>query len=350
MYEHKIEDYTFVLYDIMFYGEKPNDDGKCDSLLCERGKCICIDHEQTGLLRKLLSEEDQIVLPFEDEWPFSLNLQNILREENRCAQSEKKMYRNIFFPEYEEIVFRLPEAYYVYNHHLLDVIKSIPILYTTNSMHKIKERDSLIYLCRYAPCAERYLSVLLRGVICRTIGCCKNAETPEEKEAYARKLVKSLNRLKTVLNQNDKKILYQCIDNVNTYISKWDKLNSNISVSLNLPISHELMVYWEELNDCTENLTAKNEDGRHDKLYCLLKKILETADIRTTDFPELPFAEYKDAADIKTDYDKVIDILDHVKHDTNKLEKIWTILSRIFWSGEDIPTDEMEKMIRIADF
>ncbi|MDE7476819.1 MAG: hypothetical protein K2M91_02525 [Lachnospiraceae bacterium] len=208
----------------------------------------------------------------------------------------------------------------------------------------------MIYLCKYAPCAEKYLSVLLRAVICRTIACCKKAETPEEKESYAEELIESLNCLKTVLDQDDDEIIRWCIDNVNTYIEKWEKLYPSICESLRLPVISELQKYLEKLSDVTESLTTKDEAGRHNKLYCLLQKILETADICTTDLPKLPFVEYEDAADIKTDYDKVIDILDHVKQNTDKLTEIWTILSHIFWSGEDIPTDEMEKMIQIAGY
>ncbi len=40
MCEHKIEDDTFILYNVMFYDESITENDKCDSLKCEEGKCI----------------------------------------------------------------------------------------------------------------------------------------------------------------------------------------------------------------------------------------------------------------------------------------------------------------------
>lgn len=348
MCEHKIEDYTFVLYNIMLYNENKNNCTECDNLQCKWGNCICIDHEQTGLLRRLLSEEDQIAFSFDNKRSIFLNLQNRLRREDLCQQSEDELYHNRFSSGYEEIVNQLIEAYRVSNLHLLDVIKALPIQYATNSLHGLEERNPLLFLCKYAPCSEKYLSILFRALICKTIGCCKRAKIREEKEAYAKELVKLLNHLKAVLDKDDKQVIHQCMSGANRFISKWSLLKSKSCKILKQTIENELMVYLENLADSTENFKANQEAGRHHQMYCLLKKILETADINTEDLPKLPFAEYENAADIKTDYDTVIEILDCVKQSTDKLAKIWTILSRIFWSGEDIPTDELENIKQIA--
>lgn len=90
------------------------------------------------------------------------------------------------------------------------------------------------------------------------------------------------------------------------------------------------------------------DEPRHHKLYCLLKKIFVTADLSITALPELPFTDYEDAQDIITDYDCVMDILERVKQEEDKLKEIWEILSRIFWDYDDIPADAIERMRNIA--
>lgn len=344
MCEHKIADYTFVLYNVLFYNGKPNNSDKCSSLLCKRGSCICIDHEQTGLLRTLLSGEDTIVLPFVKGQQFSMNLQNILHKENLCQQTELELYCNRFSPECEEHVNKMMEVYGVSNLCLLDVIKTLPIQYATNSLHKFEERDSLLYLCRYAPCSEKYLSILFRALICRTIGCCKKAKTREEKEAYATELVAVLKRLKSILEQDDEQLRSQYQRGAIIFMQNWQLLESDLCKSLTDPILWELMDYSKNLMESSENSKENLEEGKHYYMYRLLKKILETADISTTDFPELPFKDYPDSASFEPANNKVLSILDQAKN-AGKLNEIWTILFNVFWNEDEIPSEEIENML-----
>lgn len=342
MCEHKIADYTFVLYNVLFYNGKPNNSDKCSSLLCKRGSCICIDHEQTGLLRKLLSDEDTIVLPFVKGQPFSKNLQNTLHKEYLCQQTGLELYCNSFSPECEEYVNKMMEVYGVSSLCLLDVIKTLPVQYATNSLHKFEERDSLLYLCRYAPCSEKYLSILFRALICRTIGCCEKAKTREEKEAYVTELVAVLNRLKAILEQDDEQLRNQYQRGAIIFMENWQLLESDLCKSLTDTMLCELMDY---LQNYSEYSNQNLEEGKHYHLYALLKKILETADISTTDFPDLPFRDYQDAADFECEYVKVQSILDQAKRDTDKLNEIWKTLFDIFWSEDEIPSEEIDHML-----
>ena len=328
------------------------EDNQCDSKQCNTKKCICMDNEQAGLFRKLLSEEDQIVMDLmEGEGRFFFqNMQSRLFEERICHQTPfdqniycNVFYRNRYFPHCKEKLCQIVEAYMYSDNNLMNVIKSVPTIFATNSLHKIGERDSLIYLCRYSPCAERYISVLLRAIICRTIGCCQRAKNQEEKEAYVSELAKLLHRLAAVLDQDSSEMVDQCIDTAERYIDMWKDTGLGKSVVGN--ISHELQEYGEELRRAKRKRLVTYEEGRYDKLYRILKKILETADVSITALPDLPFADFEDG---ETDYDTVMDILDNVKNDAGKLTKIWSILSLIFWSGEDIPSDKMEQMERLG--
>ncbi len=347
---HKIEDYTFALYNIMFADIEADDE--CYSLMCKDGKCICLDYEQAGLLRKLLSDEDQIAMFSKGERFYFRNLQSSLLIEGICEQisADKEIYcdvffRNRFFPEYKEKLCQIITACGACHNNLMNVIKSIPTIYMTNSLHKIEERDSLIYLCIYSPCTERYISILLRAIICRTIGCCQRAENRESKESYVYELAKLLNRLAALLVRDDRKIVNQCINAVEEYNVIWENFQEDVGEALTRTISNGLQEYRKELEGYIEKRVDAYEEGRHNKLYCILKKILETADMSVTALPDFQFADFE--CEI-TDYDKVINLLDSVKSDAEKLDKIWSILSRIFWEGEDIPTDDLEQMERIA--
>lgn len=342
MCEHKMADYTFVLYNVLFYDEKLNNSNRCSSLLCKRGNCICIDHEQTGLLRKLLSDEDTIVLPFIKGQPFSKNLQNTLHKENLCQQTKLELYHDRFPSVYNTRLDRMITEYLVSSFCLLDVIKTLPVQYATNSLHKFENRDSLLYLCRYAPCSEKYLSILFRALICTTIDCCQKAKNDAEKKAHAEGLVSVLNRLKEIFEQEDKQLMNQYQHGAITFMTNWQLLESDLCKSLTNTVSRELTDY---LGKYSENLNNNLEEGKHYHLYALLKKILETADISTTDFPDLPFRDYPDAADFECEYTTVQSILETAKQNADTLNEIWKTLYNIFENGDEIPSEEIDHML-----
>lgn len=350
MSKHKIEDCTSVLYNIAFVDPKKDD--KCYSLMCRDGKCICMDREQSGLLRKILSEEDQMAMEYAGERFFFQNLQSQLFQEGVCKQSlasqdtyyETLFYNRFLLPEDEEKLCEIIEAYRFLNRNLMDVIKSIPTIHMVNATLDIKERNSLIYLCIYSPYAERYMSILFRAIICRTIGCCQKGETQEEKEQYVCELAKLFEQLAELYDKDTQEIINTIAKCVERYIDGWKKIESGQCGAEVRNILNELQVYSRELENAATRHMAE-EEGRYSKLYCILKKILETADISVKGLPDLPFADFEDE---KTDYDKVVNILDIVKNDEAKRKEIWSILSRIFWGGEDIPTDEIEEMEQIA--
>lgn len=347
MSEHKIEDCTHSLYNIWFAGAKRKNE--CLSIRCSKGSCICIDREQTGLLRKVLSKEDRMAMSFVGERAFFQNLQNPLWEEDICgdAVTDKTIYCNALFcnkfsPVDEGNVCQIIKEYNVKG--LLDVIKMIPAIYTTNSLHRFEERESLIYLCKYAPDAEGYITVLLRMVICATIDCCQKAKTKEQKEAYEGSLVKLFNRLETVLYQDYGKMDKYCIENVEAYSEIWKKTKLKCCKPYALAILSELQTYRQELEESVERPEMTEETNRHQKLYSLLKKILTTADVSAKNLPELFLVDCGDSENTKTEYDEIMEILDEVKSDAGKLGETWEILSRIFEVGEDIPAYELAKM------
>lgn len=348
----KMIDHTFILYNVMFYNQNKTD--SCYSKLCEGEKCICIDREQSGLLRKLWSPDDMIAACVSDEYLFFLNEQNPLQEYDLCKDSPREiaskypLFRNRFFPEYIEILNGMSELPVSSALSMMNVVKTIPILYTTNSMHSFKERESLIYLCKYAPCTETYQLILLRALICKAIGCCQRASL-EEKENYLAGLTDFLNRLKIKLEQDDKDMIDQCAENVEMYIQKWNELiRTDESLRFSGPsIGNELQDYLNELVGISEKSSTADSTGTRYNLYLLLKKILQTANLSISDLPELPFENYRNS--VGTDYDQVIDILDNVRHDTDKLREIWAILAQVFWRSEDITKEEIEKMMQVAD-
>lgn len=352
MCEQKMIDHTFILYNVMFYNQNKTD--SCYSKLCERGKCICIDREQTGLLRKLWSPDDMIAVCVSDEHFIFTNEQNPLQEDDFCKDSPREiaskypLFRNRFFPEYTEILNGMRGLPASFAPSMMNVLKTIPILYTTNSMHSFKERDSLIYLCKYAPCTETYQLILFRALICKAIGCCQRASL-EEKENYLSDLTDFLNRLKKKLEQDDQDMINQCAENVERYIQEWDKLiQTDASLLFFAPsIGDALQDYLNELVGISERSSTADNTGTLYNLYLLLKKILETANLSISGLPELPFENYRYSEG--TDYDQVIDILDNVRHDTGKLREIWEILAQVFWKGEDIIKEEIEKMMQVAD-
>lgn len=352
MCEQKMVDHTFILYNVMFYNQNKTD--SCYSKLCEGEKCICIDCEQTGLLRKLWSPDDMIAACVSNEHFFFSNEQNPLQKDDLCKDSPREIVNkyqllsNRFFPEYTEILSGMREFPVSSAPSMMNVVKTIPILYTTNSMHSFKERDSLIYLCKYAPCTETYQLILLRALICKAIGCCQRASL-EEKENYLSGLTDFLNRLKKKLEQDDKLMIDQCAENVGMYIQKWYELiRTDASLLFSGPsIGNELQDYLNELVGISERSSTADNTGTCHNLYLLLKKILETADLSISDLPELPFENYRNS--VGTDYDQVIDILDKVRHDTGKLKEIWAILAQVFWRSEDITKEEIEKMMQVAD-
>ena len=306
MCEQKMIDHTYIFYNVMFYNQNEGD--SCCSQLCAWEKCICIDNEQVGLLRKLLSPNDLIEVWSLGEHFVFKNSQNPLKKNDFCEDSSEEiannysLFPNRFFPHYVEIMEKMIQARNCPVLGVKNVVKAIPILYTTNSKHGFKERDSLIYLCKYAPCAETYLMILFRALICKAIGCCQSAN-PEEKEKYLTDLINFLNRLKEILEQDDKDMIEQCDRNVQRYLQKWCELINRADMPC-MPITDELQDYLKELEGLKGETSSVNSAGTLYNLYLLLKKILETADLSVSKLPKLPFENFSNS--VGTDYDQVI--------------------------------------------
>ena len=336
--EQEIKDCTPAFYNVIFDRKT-----KCYSSSCIDGKCICMDSEQAGLLRKLLSEDDQISMNFEGERVVFKNSQSHPLQEWVCSQASEaeSVYSQKFFThqnifkgsELQEIL----DGFIKLGNGYEDVFKSIPVIYMINYSKDIRSRDTLINLCVYASCAEQYLYVLFRAVICRTIGCCKMAKSQEE---YASELAKLFGRLDNLLNSRTegKRRLLQVIDD---YITAWRNMNDEEGIADARMIFNLLNEYRKHLLDSEKETFFDRERERYGNLYCLLKKILETENISTKNFPVLNFV---DMTKNDTEYEDIIKILDAAKGDIEKLDRILSELNMIFWSGIDIPSETIEIM------
>lgn len=356
MCARKIEDAAFDLYNIIFYESGAEPDECASLLLCERGKCICVDHEQTGLLRGLLSVHDQIILSDEEGRIAFENLQNKIQNKYICQQATSSetpfyntFYPNRFSPECKDGVLSMIRSPSAGHSSVVDVVVSIPLLYAVNSRFPFHERNSLIYLCRYAPCAAQYISALLGAVIYKTIGYCQNA-SQKEKEAYVSRLTNFLNFLISILKNGNSEIKNQYIESLDIYERTWENLFFDRK-ALAMPLIDALEDYRNELADQTEITLDERDIGTFHSMYCLLRKLLQTADIsgwKLRKMPESLFMGEKRDPSEATDYGAIIKILDIVKRDAEKLGEIWRVLSRIFFRGVEVPAEELEKMRGIA--
>ena len=341
----ELEDYVPILYNVIFEGAK-----ECYSHSCEDGKCICMDSEQMGLLRKMLSEDDEIVMDLTGGKAVFKNMQSKLIAGWICRQAPKTGKRGsetFFFRGNllgdKEAKIKLEELGAI-GSAFEEVIKSIPVIIKTNYSHNIENRDTLINLCAYAACSEKCIYILFRAVICRTIGCCQRAGNQEEKEQYAAKVAEMFERLNCLYRESNeiRGILH---DDIESYISDWYNIKDDEVKGLIRNICRVLEEYRKEIQMSKGNLLQVYEKGKCEKLYCILKKIFETGNVSTKGFPKL---EFDSSEQDGTEYDAIIDMLDKVKDNQEKLSRIWEKLFRVFWTDVEVPSESIEEMQKIC--
>lgn len=338
--QQKIEDYVPVLYNINFDTKKG-----CDSHTCKKGKCICMDEEQAGLVRKIYSEDDQIAMDLVDSRFVFRNLQQKCIDELVCNTTADTYGRGSLFKingYIEEKFNQLLDALAKYGSNVIaDVWNTIPVVFMVNSVQKIQDRNTLVDLCVYAPCPERYLFILFRAAICRTVGCCKNAKNDLEKTQYAQELAKLFCKLNDQFKQRSQ------IDRLRAVIREYARNCYNKEQGLIRNVANVLDEFEKQLRTGSGRKISDYDLAKCGNLYSILLKILQTGEMSIDSFPTLEFVKESTNA---TEYDEIVQILERVQHDKEKLASVLTELSNVFWKDVDVSSEALAKMENIAKF
>ncbi len=345
--KREIKCYTPGLYNIVC-GEGNE---RCNGYSCEEGKCICMDKEQEGLLRKLVSRQDLLIMNINGDRICFVNLASSFVEEWICSYETKGECSKNFFDFTKSIndaeLQKFLENRSGGNIEYDDILKVIPVIYMINFSNKIEDRNPIINLCVFSDCQDFYLTEVFKSVICRTIACCKKAEKQEQKDAYVHTLALMIKRLNDTFNkQISEKDKVVCA--IDSYSQAWRKSKSKIKWGTRA-ISHMLETYRKDVEEKIENTREISEEYKYDKLYSISKKILETSGVSTDILPSLSFVnierinnEYQ-----YTEYDEILGILDAVKSDKDKLVNVWDAINKIFLYDAEVSTEDIEELQQI---
>lgn len=345
MEPRKIEDCIPVLYNIIFAA----DSDACEIVACRSGKCICMDMEQAGLLRKILSDDDQIIMDIDAKRTIYINLQNKYREEFACDDAVSEENRRLFFRKnrdsnLDEIKKIFREIARSWNH-FADVWQTIPVVYMINENQSILNRNTLVHLCAYAPCPERFLYIFFRVAICKTAGYCKHMEDNLQTQQYANNLAKLFQSLNAAFKGRGIKEEKQLDRAIDEYIRQCRTQEPYVDMHEVRNMANQLEAYRREQPGFWRTISS-HELARCGKLYEIVLKIFQTVDISTAAFPDLVFVKKKLTG--YTEYDEIIHILDAVKNDQKKLFEILSEVSCVFSKDVDVPTESIEEMQKIV--
>ncbi len=319
---------------------------KCINETCIYGKCICMDSEQSELLQGILIKEDFTGMDIRNGRCLFRNLQQGAGGDRRCplaVQGNSQLseglipYRDLTdrdrLGSMIEYVVRSGQADFA------DMLGSIPAVYMINSSRELDDRESLINLCVYASCPQRYLDQLLRAVICHTIGCYKKTD-PGEWSAYARKIAKLFDSLNNLFEHSEEQI-EELLEVMDLYYIKLGEKGGRIHFAQNM-----LGECRDRMRNVRDRKLAICEGEKSRQWYRILKKIFQIMGLSVKAFPELTFV---DSRKQPSDYDDIIEVLDDVKADREKAWKVLEKIQNVFYNGLDITDEEViQELQRIA--
>lgn len=338
----EIKDLIPEVYNIRF-GQTLKD---CINEVCTLGKCICMDSEQAGLLQGILLKEDFIGMEIRGGRCLFRNLQQGDGQKQRCLQAaEGKGLPDWFIPHRNRIDREQLDAMILQlgrsrRTDFADMLGSVPAVYMINSSRELDKRESLINLCVYTSCPQRYLDQLLRAVICYTVGCYKKAD-PSEWGTYTQKVAEIFRRLNSLF-EHSRERMEELLEVVDAYMVELGQGGSGLRLAQNT------------LSECRERMQAASdiriricEGDKSRQWYRILKKIFQIMGMPVKEFPELTFVDFQRQP---SDYDDIIRILDDVKADRVKACKVLEIIQNVFYNGQDITEEEViQELQRIAE-
>ena len=297
---------------------------------CKEGKCICMDVEQLGLLRKVLSEEDQLLINLVEEHVYTQNLKNHI-DENWICSIESNFFgygKTLKKKEIKEILEK-----FAYERGMIEeTFKVITVIYAINSSEKTENRNTIVKLSMYATFSEKYASILFQALICLTLGYCMRETNKEEKECYKAALINLFNELNMV------DISMQ--DRLCASIDKYRRVLLDTSCSVASVIAYSLGIYQKELMKKGFNLSDGGK-RKINQLYKVLRVLLDIAGISVEELPELSMVAGlpEEAEVIKKEYDSVIDLLEEAKSEERRLKFVLEELNKAFWKSIEIYTE-----------
>lgn len=320
--------------------------GSCMNEACKYGKCICMDSEQAGLLQGILVKEDFIGMDIRKGNFLFFNLQHgAAQADQKCPQAVQGNERlpDWFVPHrnlvgWEELDRQIGEAVRDGQADFADMLGSVLAVYMINSSRELDERESLLSLCVYASCPQRYLDQLLRAVICYTIGCYKKGDTTKWSE-YTQKITELFHKLNILFDNSEKRIeeLMEVMDHYFTRLGVKGK-GSQIRMAQNV-----LGECRDRIKNVPNRKLAVCEGEKSKQWYRILKKIFEIMGMPMKGFPELNFVDPKISP---SDYDDIIQIMNDVMADQNKTCQVLEKIRDVFYYGRDITDDEVIQELR----
>lgn len=339
----EIKDLIPAVYNIS--SDRTSED--CINEACKYGKCICMDSEQAALLQGILIKEDFIGMDIQEGRCLFRNLQQGTGQNQRCSQA---IQGNNRLPDWlipyrdqddrDKLDSMIENAVQNGQADFVDMLGAVPAIYMINSSRELEDRESLINLCVYASCPQRYLDQLLRAVICYTIGCYKKAN-PDVWSDYTQKIAAMFCRLNHLFDHSEER-MEKLLEAMDIYYNKLGEKGGRIHFAQNM-----LGECRDKMRNAQDRKLAICEGEKSKQWYRILKKIFEIMGMSVEGFPELTFV---DSRMQPSDYDDIIQVLDKVRKERDKASKVLEKIRAVFYSEKDIVDEEViQELRRIAE-
>ncbi len=312
----------------------------CTGEACKCGKCICMDGEQAALLQGILIKEDFIAMDIREGKTVFRNIQQGACQDLRCQWAVQE-FVDWLIPhrdriQRDKLECLIDSAVQSGQADFVDMLGSVPAVYMINSYRELEDRESLINLCVYASCPQRYLDQLLRAVICCTIGCYLKGNS-DEWSAYAEKTAEMFGSLNDLFEHSEERI-EELLEVMDDYYIRLGRKGGRIHFAQNM-----LGECRDRMRMTRDRKLAVCEGEKSRQWYRVLKKIFEIMGIPAEKFPELTFV---DSPIYPSDYDDVIQVLDEVMGERDKACGVLKKISDVFLDGKDLVDEEVIQQLR----
>ena len=316
-------------------------DGGCLVYNCEGMHTkICMDREQLGLISKGWSADETLALQDTENGTKFINRSLDMSLYSPCPSNPE------FFNSFN-IDVRGVEAAIQYGQKQENLfnqwLQIFPVVYTTNSVNTMKERNSLFYLCIYSELAELYLKTLYWTMIYTMLACCVGNR---DKRLTGAQISGWLAALQSLYEEPRRSKERGNIEKaINGYVQGWKRRRTFPGGSL---IYERYRTFYQDMKKGRSMIDEKDLQYEMAALHRLLRKTGEITGIAVRTPEKFIFAGSSSENRTHDIYDPISELLDAASKDPRALSKIMRRMNQMLLENGKLCTEDVEVLRGMA--
>ena len=318
-----------------------DEDGGCPVHNCEGMHTrLCMDREQLGLISKGWTADETLALQAGGYEARFINVSLDMSLYNPCPLNEKffNIY-NINASGMEAVIWYGKMQENLFNQWL----QIFPVVYSTNSVNTMENRNSIFYLCIYSELAELYLKTLYWTMIYTMLACCVGNR---DKRLTGAQISGWLAALQSLYEEPRRSKERGNIEKaINGYVQGWKRWRTFPGGSL---IYERYRTFYQDMKKGRSMIDEKDLQYEMAALHRLLRKTGEITGIAVRTPEKFIFAGSSSENRTHDIYDPISELLDAASKDPQALSKIMRRMNQMLLENGELCTEDVEVLRGMA--